>query len=239
MKQEVFTHRRKIEPQMVDSSGVLALRSVLLLNQQAGEAHIEHMGHSAADLIKNYNLTFIFARITAQIFALPHLGDEVTVTTWCSPTEGLYYPRHYVIKNTEGQVLTETFAYAAALDIEKRKLLRPDSAGPVEDFLYFDDPGSCPKPPRLRTEKDLPFIMDFAVEQRYLDYNGHMNNTHYATVVARAAQKFGINPKQVTLQFHSEALQGDVLRVEGKTSEKGLQLRGTHPRGVSFEALVE
>ncbi len=239
MKREIFTHRRKIEPKMVDESGVLALSGVLQLNQQAGEAHIENMGHTATDLIKNYNLTFIFARITVQIFCLPRLGEEVTITTWCSPTEGLYYPRHYVIKRLDGEVLTETFAYAAALDIQKRKLLRPDSAGPVTDFLYYDDPGTCPKPARLRLEKDLPHRMDFAVLPEHVDYNGHMNNTHYATVVARAAKTAGVTPKRVTLQFHSEALQGDVLWVEGRMTEKGLQLRGRHPRGVCFEALVE
>lgn len=239
MSCETYTETVKITQDLADNRGFLSLYGVLCLNQHAGEQHLEVMGHSPRELIEDYNITFIFARLHLRIHRLPGVGQRVTVTTWCGPVEGLYYPRHYCIRDEAGDLLTETFAYAAALDVQKRKLIRPGNAGPIEDFLYYGDPGSCAKPARLHLAKDLPHSLDFAVTKAHLDYNGHMNNAHYATILCAAAQKAGLTPEHIYLQFHSEAMAGDTVTVDSALQGGRLEIRGTHPRGVCFEAVVE
>lgn len=197
---------------------------LLVYMQETAGDHLKSLLMSMDEMRDKLGLAFLLSSISISIYAPLYANDEIEVQTWVCESRGLSYDRCFSVRR-DGETVASATSVWGLLDLSNRKLLRasesPFSAEP-EAACVLDLPRRLRM---VRTEE-----MEAAGERRIVysdvDYNGHMNNTHYPNLLCDFTP--GIRHKRVTglmLSFLHEATYGHTLRVYRKETEEGLRFR--------------
>lgn len=196
---------------------------LVYMQETAGE-HLKSLLMSMDEMRDRLGLAFLLSSISVSVRAPLYANDEIDVETWVCESRGLSYNRCFSVLRGGEEVACATSVWGL-LDLSSHKLLRasesPFSAEPEEACQT----GLPRRLPMVRTEE-----MELAGERRIVysdvDYNGHMNNTHYPNLLCDFTS--GIRHKRVSgmmLSFLHEATYGHTLRVWRKETEDGLRFR--------------
>lgn len=167
----------------VDRFNRLRLSALLKLHQEIGERHLNECGTRSDDMRNNQGLAFVFTKIKVIIHKLPKQKDKITITTWCSELKGIRFYRNYILRDENGNLLTETKAEVTVIDLKERKLVRPSEIKGFDDFLYnFELVNGCDKPQKLSIPENQEKTVTREIRFSDIDYNGHVNNTVYADI---------------------------------------------------------
>ncbi|MDD3243236.1 MAG: thioesterase [Eubacteriales bacterium] len=219
-----------------DSAGRWKPSDILLEMQEAGEDHSAVLGFSRPFLVSN-GMCWVLSRLSVAMDEYPVYGQEVCVTTWASPVQGLYFPRHYSFTRPDGTPLGCASTLWVLFQVEDRHLLRP-SALPGE-LRLGDRPAPMPAPGKLHLEGVTP-VGQRMVCYSDLDFNGHMNNARYADWICDLAEfdrlsKGGLSAWQIN--FVNEGRPGEVIDLSAGRSPQGMVIHGQKADGKTmFEA---
>ena len=106
-----------------------------------------------------------------------------SVETFPTPVRHRLFPRYFVIRDTDGEIIGKASTVWALMDLQTRQMVAPD---PVA-FLMPDN--SDLKAPLPLPRPIVPLADSRQIEKTYtpvyidLDANGHMNNTKYADLL--------------------------------------------------------
>lgn len=211
---------------------------IMMYMQETANRHLAAYAMCLDDLRDTRGIAFILSRASVEIYRDLHDGDEITVTTWITDSRGMSFNRCFCITRGEERI-AEAFTVWALLDIREKKLLR------TQQFQYPFD-GDAPLTLSIPTRVHLPSTVSLekAGERRIayadIDYNHHMNNTHYPDmlcdftpdILTRRVRGF-------TLSYLHEATYGHTLDVYRAPAEGGYTFRTVDGDGtVCLEALL-
>ncbi len=225
----------------VDRFNRLRLSALLKLHQEIGERHLNEFGTRSADLRKKQGLAFVFTKIKVIIHKLPKSEDKIKITTWCSELKGIRFYRNYILRDENGNLLTETKAEVTVIDLKERKLVRPSEIKGFDDFLYnFDLQNGCDKPTKLAFPETAEGV--FTRETRFsdIDYNGHINNTVYADIVLDCLDSETLKKdiKGFEINYVSEVLPHETLEISVASEENTKLFSGSTQDRHCFTAKV-
>lgn len=219
-----FSKRYVVKWHDTDLNRCVTPSQLLVYMQETAGDHLKSLLMSMDDMRDKLGLAFLLSSISVSIYAPLYANDEIEVQTWVCESRGLSYDRCFSVLRG-GEVVANATSVWGLLELSTRKLLR------VSDSPFVAEPeDACglDLPRRLgmvRTEE-----MEKAGERRIVysdvDYNGHMNNTHYPNLLCDFTP--GIRHKRVSglmLSFLHEATYGHTLRVYRKETEEGLRFR--------------
>ncbi len=198
---------------------------ILAYMQETASRHCRSLGHDLDELREEKALGFVVIRFSVELLAPLYAYDEITVDTWVPESHGLFFNRCYEIRRG-GEAVARGTSVSSLLDIKTHEIRRVTDY----DFGFEEEPPvelSESLPTRLRFSKGQPL---FEVATRRivcsdLDYNLHMNNTHYADMLAdylpcRTERRI----TSVVISYLHEARYGDTLQVfcgEEQNSKSG------------------
>lgn len=186
-----------------DRTGLSALFQIF---QDVSAVHCELLGRSPERLWKD-NLIWVVVRHYAKLKRLPKPGEHVRVQTWIGSTKHGMFPRYYKLFSAEGEELANGGALWAMVDMDTRRMVNPDSFG-----LSLNGDADDPEPQISFTVKKLPTDgkCGFTVPEKYVDENGHLNNTRYydAAEDSIAHETAGLTPVEVRTSFIAELPRG-------------------------------
>ena len=116
-------------------------------------------------------------RISIRVYKPLYTGDEIDVQTWVCEGRGLSSLRCVCIKRGE-ETVVEASSVWGLLDLKNNRLCKSEDAPydlEPEPFLQLDLPRRLHVP---HTE-ELTLMGERRIVYSDIDYNGHMNNTHY------------------------------------------------------------
>ena len=187
---------------------------VLEFMQETASLHCRSLGHDLDEMRDREGLGFVVTRCSMELLAPLSAQDEITVHTWVPESTGLFFNRCYELR--KGEILAaRAVTVSALLDLTTRKFLRVSDF----DFGFEYEPAvalSDGIPLRLRLPADQPLEVVGMRRIVYadLDYNLHMNNTHYPDMLADfLPDRTGRRVENVVVSYLSEARYGDVLTV--------------------------
>ena len=196
---------------------------VAYMQETAGE-HLKSLLMSMDEMRDRLGLAFLLSSISLEVYAPLYANDEIEVQTWVCESRGLSYNRCFAVLR-DGETVAQASSVWALLELSTRRLLRAD-----ESPFSAEPEAACQLelPRRLRTVRTEE--MELAGERRIVysdvDYNGHMNNTHYPNLLCDFTP--GIRHKRVCammLSFLHEATYGHTLQVLRKETEDGIRFR--------------
>ena len=203
-----------------DANRMVTPSHILAYMQETANRHLASNGMTLDQLRDRYGLAFLLSRITMQIYLPLHADEEITVQTWVCDSRGLSFLRCFRILRDE-DVVAEAYSVWALLSLSEQKLM------PVTAFPYQIEPDPVLEGAITARVKMLPLSqMESAGSRKIvysdIDYNGHMNNTHYPNMLCDFIPSIrDLRVTGMTLSFLHEAAFGHVLDVRRAVGEDG------------------
>ena len=219
--QPIYQQEFHINDAAVDCFGRLKPSMLLFYVQEVAGIHATTLG-AGYDALALKNLFWAILRTHVQITRLPRSGETIRVETWPMPTSRVAYPRSVVAYDAAGNEVFRAISLWCLMDANTRSMVLPGKSGVmVEGTLRGNElavPGSL-------AIKGLENICRRTVLFSDLDRNGHMNNTRYLEWISDllpAAFHKGHTPREFTVCYHSEAMEGEPLDIHYELKEGGI-----------------
>ena len=154
------------------------------LMQETASLHCRSLGHDLDEMRDKDGLGFVVTRLSYEMLAPLYAQDEITVETWVPESAGLFFNRCYEVKKGP-TVVARGITVSALLNLTTRKFLRVtdfDFGFEIEDSVKLSE--GIPLRLRLAADQPLHPVGTREIVCSDLDYNLHMNNTHYPDMLA-------------------------------------------------------
>ncbi len=189
----------------------LSTAELFWMLQEVSTEHCQIMGFGM-DLMGPKGLIWVVARHKLEVKRYPQSNERVRIETWPAPARHGLFPRHYEMYGADGELLLSASALWTLVDINTRRMIKPESYGiEVPGFLTGREQGNPKSPEKLPQDR----VVEFVVPQEYLDNNGHMNNTKYYQLSEESIGDAikGKTLSRIATEYASEALLGDKLKI--------------------------
>ena len=186
--------------------------SFLLTYMQELACHqMEAAGQGLDALRDTEGLAFILTRMVMVFDGKLGPLEKYTAQTWISPARGLFYPRSFVIERPDGTPVARAFSHWVLMDLRTGHPVRP------ADFSFRVKPEEALDltfPRRIRLPEGLREVGTRRIAYSDIDYNGHMNNTHYPDMLCDFLPTGAADHlRTMDLDFCRGALYGSTLSV--------------------------
>ena len=219
-----FTRHYRVRWHDTDANRRVRPSQVLMYMQETANAQLAAAGLSLDALRDEQGLAFLLSSISVRLYEPMFTDDQIDVQTWVCEGHGFSYLRCFRIER-DGVVVAEASSVWALMDLRAKKLVRAD-APPYdiepEAMLELD----LPRRLRLPHADEMGSAGERRIVYSDIDYNGHMNNTHYPDLFCDFTPD--VCHGRVTammLSFLHEATFGHTLKVYRKRVEDGYLFR--------------
>ena len=219
----IFQQKYTIQPIHTDCFGRTKVSCLLHFAQEAAGGHCLELALDW-DTLSKRNLFWAVIRNKMQITRQPVIGETITVETWPMPTTRSAFPRSTVAYDEKGNEVFRSISLWVLMDTNTRAMVLPGKSGvDLAGTLRGNElttPGSLQP---LDTENFSARKVCFTD----LDRNGHMNNTRYMDWIddlLPASFHAGHAPRELTLCYLSEALEGDETVIRWSLEKENLLL---------------
>ena len=217
----IYQQSFHINDAAVDCFGRLKPSMLLFYVQEVSGIHASTLG-AGYDTLMAKNLFWAILRTRVQITRLPMSGETIRVETWPMPTSRVAYPRSVVAYDEAGQEIFRAISLWCLMDTQNRSMVLPGKSGViVEGTLRGNElavPGSLAVKALSNSGSRQVLFSD-------LDRNGHMNNTRYmewCSDLLPSGFHQSHEPRDFTVCYHAEALEGENLELHYELKEGGL-----------------
>lgn len=185
-------------------------------------------------------LSWIIAWTQMQVERLPQKDEVLRLRIWPSKKKAVMHVRKYAFYTYDGEPLVTTSSLFLLMD-QKTRTAAGDPEGMI-DLTPVVIPGE-PKPPKM----NLPFPEEYeclagrTVEAHEIDYNGHMNNSHYLDWTEALPEEYWLREhalKTVWVEYTQEMTEGQTVGMYYVLDQDCLYVKGVSANGQSFRVLA-
>lgn len=218
--QPIYQQEFHINDAAVDCFGRLKPSMLLFYVQEVAGIHAASLG-AGFDALALKNLFWAILRTHVQISRLPRSGETIRVETWPMPTSRVAYPRSVVAYDAQGDEVFRAISLWCLMDANTRSMVLPGKSGVLVNGTLRGNELAVPGSLSI---KGLSHTASRTVLFSDLDRNGHMNNTRYLEWISDllpAAFHKSHTPREFTVCYHSEAMEGEPLDIHYEMQENG------------------
>ena len=214
-----------------DHNRILRPSSVLAYLEETSAIHMRSVNRSLDDIRDRDGLAFILSKIGMNFYAPISPFRDICVETWINDSKGYSSSRHFRLYDGD-TLAVEASTTWALIDLAKKFPIKINNF----DFGFYAEEETLD---RVCTRIHIPkeTIMKEVGTRRIgysdIDYNMHMNNTHYPDMLCdflTDMSKKRVN--RMTLSFLREATYGHTLRVlQGESGEGSILMKTQNETG--------
>ena len=214
--------------------------SVLTFMQETTNMHIQTMYPNLEYIRDVLHQAFILTKVYMRFYEPAYAYDKITVETWTGvESRGFTFYRSFAIKKN-GAIIADALTTWCLIDTIDHKLL------PVNKFEnnFVDEESlkvDMPRKIKFPSDKELEFISNRKIVYSDIDYNKHMNNTHYPNMLVDFLphpEKFRV--KELMLSFIKGAIYEDEIQVHRAQDDATFYFKTLNSDGnVCLEAFMK
>lgn len=213
--------------------------AILTLMQETTNKHIKTMYPSLEYIRDELHQAFILTKVYMRLYEPAHAYEDINVQTWTGiESRGFTFYRSFCVMRGD-TVIADALTTWCLIDTETHKLL------PVSKFENsFVDIESLKvdMPRRIKfPDGELEFVSNRRIVYSDIDYNKHMNNTHYPNMLIDflpSPEKYRV--KEMMLSFLQGALYNDEISIYRSNEENTFYFRTLNAEGKTcLEAFVK
>jgi len=164
------------------------------------------VGH---DFLVERQRAWILNSWQVEIRRRPEVREEIDVFTWATGFKGVFGPRDFCMKTTEGEELARAHSLWVYIDTESGRPVKPteDEIAVYEmgEPLSMEEVSRKIKVPEGATKVDT-----FPVHKYHIDTNHHVNNSKYIELACEALPEH-FSVKKVRVEYKKAAVLGDTM----------------------------
>ena len=174
-------------------------------------AAVMHFGYD--ELIAK-GMAWVLSRMRFRFIEAPRWGDGLEIRTWHRGAFGPFFVRDFEVLDPLGKRVIEATSSWVVIDVESRKMARPEDVLPDEntacDDFGIETPAGKVVMPR-GTEPEL--VMSHKVAYSDIDLVGHTNNVRYISWAMDCMDfgEEGLRVDEVEVVFNHESRPGDII----------------------------
>ena len=188
--------------------------------QETANRQCEDSGLPLERLRDEKGLAFILGALSLNIYKPLHAYEEIEVRTWCKEAKSYIFQRFFEIAR-DGEIVAEASSTWVLIDLEKKTMVRADNYDFFSGKFYYDepvDPERLLKKARIHKEIELSEVGKRRIVYSDIDYNMHMNNTHYPDMICdflceMTDSENAYRVAQMSLSYVKESALGATLTV--------------------------
>lgn len=209
--------------------------------QKLTEAHFGMYYRKTIDDLNDDGLAWIVAWSQMQVARLPKIGETICMRIWAGKRKSVMHTRKYAFYTTGGEPLVTASTLYLLMDRRTRKAA--DSPEWMRDLPVVVIPGE-PGLPKMNMTFPAEFddFKERRVEACELDYNGHLNNTHYLDWTEALPDEAWLHEhalKSVWVEYSHELHLGQVAGMYYAFRGDCLYVRGVSGDGDSFRLIAQ
>lgn len=180
-----FSFKIKTNWHDTDAKRNIRASKIVEYMQETANRQCEFSGLPLEKLRDEKGFAFILGAISLNVYKPLHAYEDIEVRTWCQEAKSYIFYRFFEIVR-DGEVIAEASSTWVLIDLNKKTMVRADSLDFLGDKFYYDEPvnaGTLPKKARIPREIELFEVGKRRIAYSDIDYNMHMNNTHYPDMI--------------------------------------------------------
>ncbi len=219
------------------SDGQVQISRLMKCLEDVAKCHAELLGFGFEDMLKQ-NLLWVISKAKI-VFAKPLTADilHIKVTTWPSKNRKFFCNRYFVVTDQrDNDIFYATYVWAM-IDKDSRAIASPIR---VEQMYQCDFDDALPNMDTTVQKvvldgNDWLECAHYVAQQKHLDDNNHVNNTHYVQFATLGETQSVI---QLEITYQHELLLGESVTVYKKWQGNAVSVVGLKADGttVSFTA---
>lgn len=224
-----FTYKIKTNWHDTDANRCVRPSKIVEYMQETANRQCESSGLPLEKMRDEKGLAFILGAISVNIYKPLHAYEEIDVNTWCKEAKSYIFNRYFeIIRN--GELIAEASSTWVLIDLNTKNMVRASSYDFFDGKFYYDEPvDPSLLLPKARIDKDaaLREVGKRKISYSDIDYNMHMNNTHYPDMICDFLDEMTDENKAFTvskmsLSYIKESHLGAILTVtRGEMNENG------------------
>lgn len=222
MEQEIYVKYHTVMEPECDISKRIHLANIMRHAQQMGSEHLMSKNIDYNQMCRQ-GMVFLVAKMRIDIMRRPTFGEKIKLTTIPMVPKGVQFIRDTVFETMDGEKLANVSISWLLIDPNTRKILRPK----VFDIYGFHmNPNDGEKITTYRVRRPDGVGVSHLRQIKYtdLDYNGHVNNAVYASIICDYLPLQIFMEKEIShfgIMYHREAIAGQIMELEVIRQENG------------------
>ncbi len=199
----------------VHPDGKISLAGLADLFQEIAWKHSDS-GDFGRNLMEN-KLAWILSRFDIRCESFPLWGDSIKIYTASQGMDRLTAFREFLVTDTNGNVLAKAMSSWVLMNVETKRLKRPESVLP----MHLLDPELKPtwQPEKIKMEGEIQLVEKIQVKYSDLDLYNHVNNTSYIRWVEDLLKVKGWEHSNILINYQAEChLNNEIDLTLAKTS---------------------
>jgi medium-chain acyl-[acyl-carrier-protein] hydrolase len=223
-QEALWSETFRVRAYEVGPSGWVSAPAICNWLQESAGNHATSLGW-AVDELQRQGLTWVLSRFHLRLNRYPRWRDDVEIATWPSGVQRLFALREFRITATDGD---ELGVATTAWLLVNASTLRPVRPPATVEEIAREAPGRVLDDPFAKLPAVANVELQAAVDVRFadLDMNRHANNVSLIAAVLEPLPEdvaLGRSLAELEVEFRSETVRGDRLRVEAQLERPGGQ----------------
>ena len=195
----------------IDTNCLATPTSIVKYMMEAVDRNMLTCSPTYQDLMAR-GLSFVVSRSSIEVLRPLKEYEEITVSTWATPSKSVSFPRSYLIKSGD-EVVAKGLSVWALLDINGGKLVRGSDFS-VESYGTGEEI-ELSVPARFQlTDDNLALCGVKKILYSDIDRNFHMNNTKYFDMLFDyIPNRENVSMSSCIMNYVSEAPLGSLLNI--------------------------
>lgn len=235
-----FTQEYTIRWHDTNANREITPSAILTFMQETTNMHIQTMYPNLEYIRDELHQAFILTKIYMRFYHTAHAYDKITVETWTGvESRGFTFYRSFTIKKDD-IVIADALTTWCLIDTQDHKLL------PVSKFEnnFVDEESlsvDMPRKIKFPIKKEFEFIGDRKIVYSDIDYNKHMNNTHYPNMLVDflpSPEKHRV--KALMISFIKGAIYNDTIKIHRVEEDNTFYFKAlTSEKCVCLESFIK
>ena len=188
--------------------------------------------HFGYDELIAEGMAWVLSRMHFKFVDTPVWRDKVEIQTWHRGAVGPFFVRDFKLLGEDGHEMVLGTSSWVVLDVESRRMARPEDILPTESTICHDFAIESPAAKVMMPRGASPeLVATHKVAYSDIDLVGHTNNARYISWAMDCMDygPGGIAVDEVEVVFHHEAVPGDEVTLYRLSEEDSVIVEGRTP----------
>ncbi len=180
-QKNVFGKAFKItEDVLAEDKNTLAIGKMLGMALDTSSAHDTYLTKEKKlfEPLITESETWVLTQYSIDIHAIPELGDDIIIRTEVVLANNFFVNRHFELSRGE-EVCVNIYSQYVGINLETREAVRLDVRDLKEEGIITDHPNRRFTKIKVRPDYQEKLTFDYAIQDKDIDHNHHVNNTVY------------------------------------------------------------
>ena len=213
--------------------------AILTLMQETTNRHIHTIYPNLEYIRDELHQAFILSKVYMRFYEPAYAYDDITVETWTGiESRGFTFYRSFCVKKDD-KIIADALTTWCLIDTQEKRLL------PVTKFEnnFIDEESldvDMPRKIKFPTN-ELEFIANRKILYSDIDYNMHMNNTHYPSMlIDYLPSPESYRVKELMISFIKGAMYNDTISIHRVEEEDTFYFKALNSDGLTcLEAFIK